>query len=488
MLLGGLSMSEFSQLLSDHIHSKKITIYALAQYCNIDRSSIYKIIRGKRLPSNISTIEQISQFIHLTPPEHQELLEAYQMALVGADNYYRRKDVMTFLTKFAENTSSVPIHYSISGFAEQFSDVSTLTNSFEINQCVFSLMLKESILQNGHIDLLIQPDFTPAIDFLSHMKQTIGSFSVDHIICFNNTEQVTHSKKDYNLHCLQNILPLYNSNYQYESFYYYDNILTHSNAFQLFPYMILTSNHALLLSSDLQNGLVFKQSHILAFFQDIFAKYKASAKPLLKRIDNPFSLLEYTGPILAQTGHSDYSFQMVPCLTHLIPHEFLEKYLLGDSVNKSGFLAMFEEHQMHLKERYAKSKSVFFFSEDGIRTLLETGRFVEYPSTIYSPFDRQDCIFLIQQMLNAKEQFQYKMLKQNIGSIPYGANIFVGQNSGYLMFVSSETEKQVLLTIEEPSLLFAFLDFFENMDEDLFYSDEELVERLSNLINEASNP
>ena len=79
-------MSEFSQLLSDHIHNKKITIYALAQYCNIDRSSIYKIIRGKRLPSNISTIEHISDFIHLTPLEHQELLEAYQITLVGADN------------------------------------------------------------------------------------------------------------------------------------------------------------------------------------------------------------------------------------------------------------------------------------------------------------------------------------------------------------------------------------------------------------------
>ena len=51
-------MSEFSQLLSNHIHNKKVTIYALAQYCNVDRSSIYKIIRGKRLPSTISTIEQ----------------------------------------------------------------------------------------------------------------------------------------------------------------------------------------------------------------------------------------------------------------------------------------------------------------------------------------------------------------------------------------------------------------------------------------------
>ena len=118
-------MSEFSQLLSNHIHNKKVTIYALAQYCNVDRSSIYKIIRGKRLPSTISTIEQISEFIHLTPLEHEELLETYQITLIGADNYYRRKDVMNFLTNFAENTRSVPMHYSIADFTEQFPDVST---------------------------------------------------------------------------------------------------------------------------------------------------------------------------------------------------------------------------------------------------------------------------------------------------------------------------------------------------------------------------
>ena len=45
-------MSDFSQLLSCHIHSKDIKTYALAQYCGLDRSNMYKIINGKRKPSS----------------------------------------------------------------------------------------------------------------------------------------------------------------------------------------------------------------------------------------------------------------------------------------------------------------------------------------------------------------------------------------------------------------------------------------------------
>ena len=87
-------------------------------------------------------------------------------------------------------------------------------------------------------------------------------------------------------------------------------------------------------------------------------------------------------------------------------------------------------------------------------------------------------------MLHVKNQFQYKMLKKNIGSIPYGANIYIGQNSGYLMFVDSQAKQHIFLNIEEPGLLSTFQDFFETMDDTLFYTDEEVTARLSSLIEQ----
>ena len=40
-------MSDFSQLLSCHIHSKDIKTYALAQYCGLDRSNMSKSLTEK---------------------------------------------------------------------------------------------------------------------------------------------------------------------------------------------------------------------------------------------------------------------------------------------------------------------------------------------------------------------------------------------------------------------------------------------------------
>ena len=41
-------MSVFSDLLKNYIHEKKVKIMALAQYCNLERSTVYKFINGKR--------------------------------------------------------------------------------------------------------------------------------------------------------------------------------------------------------------------------------------------------------------------------------------------------------------------------------------------------------------------------------------------------------------------------------------------------------
>ena len=93
-------MSEFSQLLTEHIHQKDVRIYSLAEYCNTDRSLMYKIIRGMRMPTLMKSVERIAEFLRLTPLEEQELRTAYRISLQGRDNYYRRLDIMNFLDHF----------------------------------------------------------------------------------------------------------------------------------------------------------------------------------------------------------------------------------------------------------------------------------------------------------------------------------------------------------------------------------------------------
>lgn len=93
-------MSEFSELLSLFIKTREINVSALTSYCDLDRSTMYKLINGKRTPTSKELVQKISSFMNLNPTESQELIDSYQLTKVGWDVYYRRKNVLDFLLNF----------------------------------------------------------------------------------------------------------------------------------------------------------------------------------------------------------------------------------------------------------------------------------------------------------------------------------------------------------------------------------------------------
>ena len=60
-------MSVFSDLLGHHIAAKGIKSYEIAQYCGIERSLMYKIIKGTRPVTSMDTVLLIAEFLRLTP-------------------------------------------------------------------------------------------------------------------------------------------------------------------------------------------------------------------------------------------------------------------------------------------------------------------------------------------------------------------------------------------------------------------------------------
>ena len=59
-------MSVFSDTLTRYIEHKNIKVFSLAKYCNLDRSTMYKILNGKRNPPSSEVFEKMTQFMHLT--------------------------------------------------------------------------------------------------------------------------------------------------------------------------------------------------------------------------------------------------------------------------------------------------------------------------------------------------------------------------------------------------------------------------------------
>lgn len=53
-------MSVFSDILQNYVHEKDVKVSALASYCDMERSTFYKFITGKREPGSVELVERIA--------------------------------------------------------------------------------------------------------------------------------------------------------------------------------------------------------------------------------------------------------------------------------------------------------------------------------------------------------------------------------------------------------------------------------------------
>jgi transcriptional regulator with XRE-family HTH domain len=482
-------MSEFSQLLSEYIHRKNVRTYSMAEYCGIDRSMMYKIIRGKRTPASLELVDKLSSYLQLTPGESRDLVTAYQITQVGYDNFYRRRDMFDFLNNFTDIANKNNVVTTISTLAQYDRELVSLTNEAEVNQAVLTAVTDQLQRGSGQIQMLIRPDYPFLTQLLFSSHHSDSTLVISHIICLNNTEQVNTAKKDYNLHCLMNILPLCTCGYQYQPYYYYDSISSRLDTFRLFPYLILTDEYAVVLSESLQTGFLTRQHDIRTMLENMFNSYIEQSRPLLTKIENVYDQLQYVQKILCGDSEIEYSFQMTPCMTALLSRDFLDKYVNPQLPSRQAFIEHFENHIHSTYERHIQRNHTLIFSEEGICEFLRTGHLEEYPSYIYTPPAMEDRIALIEVLMKELRNNTYhmRMLKKSIGSVRNGANIYITSYAGYLLFTPLDSGTPIYLNIEETGLLMTFLDFFGSMDESLFYSRDEAIHRLEKLLQDYSS-
>lgn len=474
-------MSEFSSVFSRHVHRKNIKTYALAQYCGFDRSNMYKIINGKRSPSSGEMVQKISKFMQLSPAEEKELEEAYQITIAGYDNYYRRKDVLNFFSGFNLTAPSLP---SLKYSADYMSDKETylLSSPSEIEQALFHMISTEmNTCHNGRIRLLIQPDASFLINLICAKSRIDTTVHIEHIICLNNNTETVHAQKNYNLNCLKQILPLYGACRNYECFYYYDDVSAKTRELTLFPYMVITSQYVCLLTADLGRGYIMRSHSSHEMFSGIFSDYLRKSRSLLHHEDTLTDQFTYAESILNEST-AGYCFQMTPCFTPFLTKSHIEKYTKKETAGRSSFIIRFQEYSHKMAAGSENPQMIYIFSLEGVRRFLNTGKIYEYAADLCMPFNLHDRIQLIERLIAACSDSRYRMLKNSIGSPDHGLYLFTNKQTGYLMFSSPYSGRPVYLNIEEPGLLFTFYDFCENLDDHMFYTEEETIELLNNLI------
>lgn len=458
-------MSEFSELLSRYIHSKNVKVYSLSQYCGLDRSNLYKVINGKRNAPSLELVEKMCVFMKLSPAESSELLEAYHISVIGYENYYRRgaiRNLLSNCTSFNSFFSASEFHMSSS---EILSDALILNNTTEINSVLFNIITREEKKEKGHIKMIVQPDFDFLMDFLTCSMSRDMNLKIEHIVCMNNSLNTTRSSICYNIDCINAILKLYNNLSKYQCFFYYDNVDSKRAGVTVFPYMVLTSDHAVLISSDLEKGYATSNPDTLEVLSEIFSQNMEKVFPMFRCIHDPNSLPNLISEITA-SSESNYWLQRAPFLAPFLSVNMLRKYTAPE-----------------FQKELAINNLTCFFSLSGVKHFLKTGHLLESPSS-YPPLEIMDRVILIQKLIEACKKANYQMLKSEFGDIENDLLLMVNQQSGCLMFQSRFENRSAFLMIEEPGLLSAFLDFCESIDDSMLYTTKETTELLQKAIDE----
>lgn len=485
------SATPFSTLFSSYIKAKKIRTTSLALYCDVDRSNMYKLINGKRNPSSYEIVQKISDFMRLTPSERKNLLEAYEITIIGYENYFRRKNVQDFITNFSHRTEDYSdfLHsFETAPICANLADDVSISGKSDLNHTIYSILSLESKKNNGLIKLIIQPDSDNIMEMLAYTGKNKHTLKIEHIICLNNADIIAPDKRDYNLSCLQKIIPMYYSCLcEYTPYCYYDSVSSHNSIFNLLSSLIITSEYALIFSHQLKYGILFTRENMLKKFNSIFNDLKMETTTIVCRIDSIFTQFEYFDS-LGIGENTGFSFQREPCLIPIMPLYFPDKYLLKDLPKRDYFVESVKQYIQQKSETLKFQTTNFIFTKNGVLNFLKTGRIFELPDITYNPIEYSDRVLIVRNLLNACQNQKYLMIRSESPIANSNLCMYVTAHSGYLLF-SSADGSLVYLNLEEPSLLHAFYDYFKSLDETLFYTTEETLAILKSMLklNRRSN-
>lgn len=478
-------MSDFSRKCREYLKSTGETVYQLAASSGLDRTSLQRMITGKRLPGT-DFVRQFCDSIRINPSQRQELMELYKIEKIGKEVYYNRKYIQELLRVISSQQA-----FSKTAF-RRLPSLPFYKGDFSLDVEKKVLGLFEDILRSGSDEPVctnIPASCRLLVQTFAHLYPEYGSLPT--VLQILPLQQNPTASPDYNMNLetfLCTILPILSGFQNYEPYYYYTRSARDDQSYKLYPFFFITEKRLLLISSDMTTYLFTENPEVVYSYRQEFRRILENSRQFFQQSDSPSQILDIFGSIFQANATTNFALESHPCLALMsYGPEFVQNMFEHRDIDLSS--PVYTQLATVLKQpQFAftpNENSCNYFTLNGVRKFIRTGLFDGPYSYHQTPLPADIRRKAIQHILDTDMGHQKcKLLKQEI--LPE-TGIHLEILSDYSVFLCFLSEKDTFLCVylRETSIGQALDDYLSSLsEEEAVYTQKEARQILLGLLEE----
>lgn len=492
-------MSGFSEYLESYMKEHQMNAAELAVELDVDRTTVFRWMKGKREPKSVELVMRIAQELHMPTAAREKLFEEHDKLMFGEEAVNAHKYVRQLLhdLKYAVLEASDEMRNVFwRREAKVAEGMLRLKSRKEISMCASALFVYlAGQEEESSLELLVQPSYEEIQEaLLTAFGEGDSHVKIEQILCLEQRVQKSFG----NLDSFRRILPLCFADIPYEVRYYYDFLPNHINEMSWMPNVILAGSCVIQFDFAMSSGIFVNDAVYAGAIRQQYEIIKKQSTPLALKCTDLQTTVPIYDEMLEDVGDQKKAENAMitvfhePCIAACVSTDIYEEYLVPIPAKKQ-FIALMEAAHGDWKGMTYQipstgilTKTCSFFQIEGIRNFMRTGIISEFPIGFYRPFTLKKRLLVLERMIKAAREgiVEYRLLPDDI-ELPEKICFYWGTEEKRLYLNYVKTLDMSQIRIVEPGICGVFRKCLEYMEEKgMLYSIEDTIQMLEELKRE----
>ncbi len=439
----------------------QVTASYLAQETGIDRTVIYRYMKGKRLPADADVAEKIADALQMSEEEKRRFYQGYDKAVMGESmvfSYQYIQQILDDLENMDENALTDNTKWQTTIEMRMDKPMAELKSKEEIETCVHDLFRCVAGTNKVHEELwmIMQPEYD---GIQRHIPQIFKGkdVTVKQLICMEQSRE-----KDYkNLMIFAKIVNPCFQLENYEAYYYYDDLEGHINGMTFMPNILLARDYAVMFDFAMETGAIFRGGEFVRIVQDYVWRAFKESRSLLGKGQAPSMLERLLG---STRGVDMLGLSGQPCMGACIGRDVMENHIHMFEGRDEFIEAMSETYESVLPQMSVST----YASLKGLEEFMRSGCIYEFPSKLYSPLNMEEKRAILWRMIEVARSgiVKYRFISEAV-KLPRHVQIYANLKEKKLIINKISGDDIWQLVINERSIyktFFSYLEYLERKD------------------------